>query len=86
MKKYQSIIILSILFGFSDVKSQMRYRHEIFDEVTKTEDVVYANAPDLPFLFLFEWNTIDTDLDMDIYEPVGDTLTNRPVIIFLHSC
>ena len=22
---------------------------------------------------------------MDIYEPVGDTLTNRPVIIFLHS-
>jgi len=63
----------------------MRYRHEIFDEVTKTEDVVYGNAPDLPFLFLFEWNTIDTDLDMDIYEPAGDTLTNRPVIIFLHS-
>ncbi|SVD70519.1 uncharacterized protein METZ01_LOCUS423373, partial [marine metagenome] len=22
---------------------------------------------------------------MDIYEPVGDTLSNRPVIIFLHS-
>ncbi|MEC7850260.1 MAG: hypothetical protein VX993_05915, partial [Candidatus Neomarinimicrobiota bacterium] len=85
MKKYQSIIILSIIFVFSDVKSQMRYRHEIFEEVTKTEDVVYANAPDLPFLFLFEWNTIDTDLDMDIYEPAGDTLTNRPVIIFLHS-
>ena len=63
----------------------MRYRHEIFEEVTKTEDVVYANAPDLPFLFLFEWNTIDTDLDMDIYEPASDTLTNRPVIIFLHS-
>ena len=85
MKKYQSIIILSILFVLSDVKSQMRYRHEIFDEVTKTEDVVYGNAPDLPFLFLFEWNTTDTDLDMDIYEPAGDTLTNRPVIIFLHS-
>jgi len=85
MNKYQSIIILSILFIFSDVKSQMRYRHEIFDEVIKTENVVYANAPDLPFLFLFEWNTTDTDLDMDIYEPSGDTLTNRPVIIFLHS-
>ena len=85
MKKYQSLIILSILFVFSDIKSQMRYRHEIFEEVTKTEDVVYANAPDLPFLFLFEWNTIDTDLDMDIYAPTGDTLTNRPVIIFLHS-
>tara|TARA_Y100001970_G_scaffold289478_1_gene420017 strand:+ start:630 stop:1724 length:1095 start_codon:yes stop_codon:yes gene_type:complete len=63
----------------------MRYRYEIFEEVTKTEDVVYANAPDLPFIFLFEWNTIDTDLTMDIYEPTGDTLENRPLIIFLHS-
>ena len=37
------------------------------------------------FIFLFEWNTQDIDLDMDIYEPVGDTLTNRPLILFLHS-
>jgi len=22
---------------------------------------------------------------MDVYEPLGDTLTNRPVIIFIHS-
>jgi hypothetical protein len=77
--------LLSILFIFSYVKSQTRYLDEIFDEVTKTEDVIYGNAPDLPFVFLFEWNTIDIDLDMDIYEPAGDTITNRPVIIFIHS-
>jgi len=58
---------------------------EVFDEVIKTEDMVYGNAPDLPFLFLFEWNTYNVDLDMDIYEPAGDTLTNRPAIIFLHT-
>ncbi len=85
MKKYLFIVILAHIFVFSFVKSQMRYRYEIFDEVTKTEDVVYANAPDLPFIFGFEWNTIDTDLTMDIYEPTADTVTNRPVIIFLHS-
>ena len=85
MIKYQSIIILTSIFVFTFLKSQMRYRYELFDEVTKTEDVVYGNAPDLPFIFGFEWNTIDTDLTMDIYEPVGDTVTNRPVIIFLHS-
>ena len=57
----------------------------MFDSVEKTEDVVYANSPDLPFLFLFEWNTNDIDLDMDIYEPEGDTLEARPLILFFHS-
>ena len=74
------IILLSVLFS-----QDIRYIDEVFDEVIKTEDVIYGNAPDLPFIFLFEWNTQDIDLDMDIYEPMGDTLTSRPVIIFLHS-
>ena len=78
-------VLPSILFIFSYIISQTRYLDEIFDEVTKTEDVVYGNAPDLPFIFLFEWNTYDIDLDMDVYEPTGDTLSNRPVIIFIHS-
>ena len=78
-------VIPLILLIFSQLLSQRRYLDEVFDEVTKTEDVVYGNAPDLPFLFWFEWNTYDIDLDMDIYEPTGDTLTNRPVIIFIHS-
>ena len=78
-------VLLPILFIFSYSISQTRYLDEVFDEVTKTEDIIYGNAPDLPFLFLFEWNTENVDLDMDIYEPTGDTLTNRPVIIFIHS-
>jgi len=82
--KFIKIIIIttsiSLLFP-----QNTRYLDEVFDEVIKTEDVVYGNAPDLPFIFLFEWNTVDIDLDMDIYEPVGDTLTSRPAIIFMHS-
>ena len=74
------IFILSSLFG-----QNTRYLDEVFDEIQKTEDVVYGNSPDLPFIFLFEWNTQNIDLDMDIYEPQGDTLSNRPAIIFLHS-
>ena len=64
---------------------QTRYIDEVFTQVDKTEDIVYANAPDLPFIFLFEWNTFDVDLDMDIYEPQGDTLQARPLILFFHS-
>ena len=63
----------------------IRYLDEVFENVIITEDVVYGNAPDLPFIFLFEWNTYDIDLDMDIYEPEGDTETKRPVIIFIHA-
>ena len=81
MKKKIIIIILLSLLSSQDT----RYLDEVFDEVVKTEDVVYGNAPDLPFIFLFEWNTQDIDLGMDIYEPIGDTLTSRPVILFLHS-
>jgi len=63
----------------------IRYMDEVFDSVVKTEDIVYGNAPDLPFWFWVESNTIDIDLEMDVYEPEGDTLENRPVIIFAHT-
>ncbi len=78
------LIIILFLFN-SIIVSQVRYLDEIFDDVLITEDVVYGNAPDLPFIFLFEWNTVDIDLDMDIYEPADDTLSARPAIIFIHT-
>ena len=74
------LIIFSLLVG-----DDIRYLDEVFESVIKTEDVVYGNAPDLPFWFWVESNTVDIDLDMDIYEPEGDTITNRPVIIFVHT-
>tara|TARA_B110000263_G_scaffold44481_1_gene36446 strand:- start:10407 stop:11558 length:1152 start_codon:yes stop_codon:yes gene_type:complete len=80
----KNIYILILLFCLQ-IFPQTRYLDEVFTEYQKTEDVVYGNAPDLPFLFLFEWNTFDIDLDMDIYEPVGDTLEDRPVIVFIHT-
>ena len=78
------IYIILILLNFS-FSQETRYLDEIFPDIVKTEDVVYGNAPDLPFIFLFEWNTVDIDLDMDIYEPEGDSESQRPAIIFLHS-
>ena len=63
---------------------QIRYLDEIFDSVDKQEDVIYGNAPDLPFIFLFEWNTQNINLEMDIYQPEGDSISSRPAIIFMH--
>ncbi len=84
MYRHLTLKTIIFIFYYSFVHGQMRYQNEIFDEVIKTENVVYGNAPDLPFIFLFEWNTVDIDLEMDVYEPNQDTVTNRPVIIFIH--
>ena len=54
------IVLLIISFVFTQ---DTRYLDEIFDDVEKIEDVFYGNAPDLPFIFLYEWNTDDRDLD-----------------------
>jgi len=78
-------LLLTVIIINTLISQNTRYLDEVFDNVTITEDVVYGNAPDLPFIFLFEWNTVDIDLDMDIYEPAGDTLSNRPAIVFLHT-
>ena len=80
MKKYLFLSLICLVYT-----QDIRFIDEIFDEVSVTENIVYGNAPDLPFIFLFEWNTNDIDLHMDVYQPVGDTMENRPVIIFAHS-
>ncbi len=80
MKIYYIIFFLCIINA-----QEVRFIDEIFDDVTVTENIVYGNAPDLPFIFLFEWNTYDIDLHMDVYQPLGDSMENRPVIIFAHS-
>jgi len=80
MKKYYLFIVLAICFS-----QEIRFIDEIFEQIHISEDIVYGNAPDLPFLFIIESNTNDVDLHMDIYEPLGDTMIDRPVIIFAHS-
>ena len=77
-------ILFIIVFNFTFLLAQTRYLDDVFENVDISEGVVYGNAPDLPFIFLFEWNTVDIDLDMDIYEPSGDSELQRPVIVFLH--
>ena len=52
MKQLMIIITISFLFP-----QNVRYLDEVFENVQKTEDNVYGNAPDLPFIFLSEGKT-----------------------------
>jgi acetyl esterase/lipase len=55
----------------------LRYRDKVFTGTTVTSDLTYGNAPDL------QGNPVD--LKLDLYRPTGDTVTNRPAIIWIHG-
>jgi dipeptidyl aminopeptidase/acylaminoacyl peptidase len=55
----------------------LRYRDEVFTNVTKTSDVTYGSAPD------YQGQTVT--LKLDVYAPTGDTITNRPAIVWVHG-
>ena len=85
MKKNLHSILAIILFtiGFS-ANSQTRYLDDVFSAVTVTSDVTYAtNITILPLLM--GQAPAPAPILCDIYEPTGDTETNRPVIILAHT-
>jgi para-nitrobenzyl esterase len=55
----------------------LRYRDDIFTNVTKTADVTYGSAVNL------SGQTVTLKLDM--YRPTGDTVTSRPAIVWVHG-
>ncbi|QYG93660.1 alpha/beta hydrolase [Iamia sp. SCSIO 61187] len=54
-----------------------RYLDRVFPEVTVTRDITYGAAPD-------ETGTTQT-LELDLYEPAGDTAMARPLIVLAHG-
>jgi hypothetical protein len=76
MKKLRFLLVLMVLPLLSI--SQTRYVDNIFTDVKVDSNVVYGS--NVPF-----GSSVPIDLKCDIYQPLGDTIFNRPVIIFLHA-
>jgi para-nitrobenzyl esterase len=55
----------------------MRYRDAVFERVNTTSNVSFGSAVDQ------QGTTVD--LKMDVYEPAGDTNTERPAIVWVHG-
>jgi len=62
-----------------------RFLSQVFPFISKSSDIVYANAPAIPAVYVNENVTINQDQTMDIWFPVGDTMTKRPLILFVHG-
>lgn len=59
-----------------------RYQIQRFQQNDTLLDVVYGNAPEITPVYVSEFVTTNIDLKMDIYQPAGDTLSQRPCFVF----
>ncbi len=84
MKQFTFLLIL-ICTGFAATAQPCRYTSRVFSQVAKISDVVYANVPSIPAVYVAENVTTDLDLKMDIWQPIGDTMLKRPLIILAHG-
>ena len=80
----QSIFTIALLSLGLSVNAQNRYLDDVFSAVTVTSDVTYATNISI-FPVLTGGVPGPATLNCDIYEPTGDSLTNRPVIILVHT-
>jgi dienelactone hydrolase len=55
----------------------LRYRDRVFQDVTVTTDIQYGSAPDR--------NGAPVALRLDLYRPAGDTVTERPAVVWAHG-
>ena len=79
MKNMFLIIIIAQTIYSQDECSGDRYRDEIFNEVQVTSNILYGGNYNPNIWGQNEWQ----NLYLDIYEPVGDDLENRPLVFFL---
>ena len=61
-----------------------RYLSNIFQS-SVIQDVVYGNAPALTAVYVAENVTVNQDMTMDIYLPVGDGLQQRPAVMLAYG-
>jgi acetyl esterase/lipase len=53
----------------------LRYRDPVFSSVNVTNDLTYGASP----------GTNPVTLELDLYQPAGDTLAKRPALVWVHG-
>lgn len=80
-KQLQKLLLTAALITATFTLQAQRYLTEVFPNVNVTTNITYANnytvfPPTAPGF---------TDLKMDVYQPAGDVLPQRPLVIFMHT-
>jgi len=83
-KNLQNLLLVTLLTLGVTSHSQNRYLDEVFSSVQITDSVMYAQNVSIEPMLIGLGPAL-MPIYCDIYEPVGDTLTERPVIILAHT-
>lgn len=78
MKKTKLFFKTLMLVVLSNSLFSQRYLTEVFADVTVTDNVVYGQN-----ISIITGSPVLNDLKMTVYEPTGDSIDKRPLIIFL---
>ena len=84
MKKIQLTFLFILALGLSLQSQNRRYFDPIFSDVQVTSSVEYGVNSTILFLPVI-MEAVPQVLECDIYEPMGDTETDRPLVIVMHS-
>lgn len=57
--------------------ADLRYKDNVFSEISVTTGLQYGSAPDL--------NNSPAALKLDLYQPAGDAVAKRPAVIWVHG-
>lgn len=80
----RTLLALFALITTFAATAQERYLDPVFTDVTVTSNVIYGvNATVL--LLPVAGEAVPQPLIMDVYEPTGDSLTDRPLVLIFHS-
>lgn len=85
-KTLLNLIAVFLLFIGTTANSQTRYLDDMFTDVNVTEVDTFAINVSIEIMVLFGTTSPELmPVECDIYQPIGDTATNRPVIIVSHT-
>ncbi|HKK77790.1 MAG TPA: T9SS type A sorting domain-containing protein [Saprospiraceae bacterium] len=81
MKQFNKLFFLLVAtFLASNISAQERYLEEVFSSVNVESDITYATN-----IEVLTGSPLPKELKMDVYTPVGDEETNRPVVVYFHT-
>ena len=85
MKNFITLLSILFLCAVGTATAQERYKDQIFSEVSTNIDVYGSNFTVLTLGVPSIAHTVRQPLTMRVYQPVGDTETKRPLVIYMHT-
>ncbi|NRB64158.1 MAG: carboxylesterase family protein, partial [Saprospiraceae bacterium] len=84
MKHLNTLLIIICALACLNLSAQERYLSEVFSQVEVERNVPYASNITVLTLPVTGQPSLE-ELTMDVYQPAGDSLTDRPVVIYFHT-